>query len=206
MGKINIDNSALHCIGYGLYVLTVNDGKKDNGMIVNTVMQLTSTPMRVGVAVNKNNYSYGVIENTGILNINCLTEDAPFRVFEHFGFKSGRDVDKMAECSPGRSANGLAVLPRYINAYLSLKVEEIVDLGTHGLFICSLTEAERVSGATSMTYAYYHSNVKPKPNTEKAKGWVCKVCGYVHPDEELPDGFECPICNHGKEDFEPLSK
>lgn len=201
-----MDTSALHSIGYGLYVLTVNDGKKDNGMIVNTVMQLTSNPVKVGVAVNKGNYSYDVIKNTGRLNINCLTEDAPFKVFEHFGFKSGRDVDKMAECSPERSANGLAVLPRYINAYLSLEVEEVVDVGTHGLFICSLTEAARVSDAPSMTYAYYHKNVKPKPKVEKAEGWVCGVCGYIHPTEELPEGFECPICGHGREDFEAIVK
>ena len=148
-----MDNSALYNIGYGLYVLTTNDGSKDNGMIVNTVMQLTSNPVKIGVAVNKSNYSYGVIRNTGKLNINCLSEDAPFEVFETFGFKSGRDTDKMAGCSPRRSANGLAVLPKYINAYLSLEVDEFVDLGTHGLFICSLTEAELVSDAPSMTYA-----------------------------------------------------
>lgn len=201
-----IDNSALYNIGYGLYVLTVHDGKKDNGMIVNTVMQLTSSPTKIGVAVNKSNYSHGVIVNTGKMNINCLTEDAPFKVFELFGFKSGRDTDKMSECEPRRSANGLAVLPHYINAYLSLSVTETVDLGTHTLFICSLDEAERVSDAASMTYAYYHKNVKPRPKTEKVEGWVCQICGYVHPTEELPEDFECPICNHGREVFEPLTK
>ena len=200
----NIDNSALHNIGYGLYVVTVNDGARDNGLIVNTVMQLTSDPVRIAVAVNKGNFSHDVIKNSGKMNVNCLTEAAPFRVFENFGFKSGRDTDKLAECTPNRSANGLAVLPHYINAYLSLAAEQYIDLGTHGLFICSLTEAERISSEPSMTYAYYHKNVKPKPETKKAKGWICEICGYVHPEEELPEGFECPICKHGAEDFEPI--
>ena len=206
MDKKGIDTTALHNIGYGLYVLTVNDGAKDNGLIVNTVMQLTSNPVKLGVAVNKSNYSHDVIKNSGIMNINCLTESAPFKVFEVFGFQSGRDVDKMAGCTPKRAENGLAVLPHYINAWLSLRVESYTDLGSHGLFICTLTEAERVSDEPSMTYAYYHKNVKPKPATDKIEGYVCKICGYVHPGAELPEDFECPLCKHGREDFEPIRK
>ena len=201
-----IDNSALYNIGYGLYVVTVNDGKKDNGLIVNTVMQLTSSPITVGVAVNKGNYSHDVIKSTGKMNVNCLDESAPFSVFERFGFKSGRDTDKMADCTPNRSANGLAVLPHYVNAYLSLEVESYVDLGTHGLFICRLTEAERLSSEPSMTYAYYHKNVKPKPAAEAVTGYVCTICGYIHPESELPEDFECPLCMHGREVFEPIKK
>ena len=198
----NLDLTALFSIGYGLYVVTSNDGSKDNGLIVNTVSQLTSTPATVGVAINKGNYSHDVIKASGKMNVNCLTNSAPFSVFEAFGFKSGRDTNKFEGCEPKRSENGLVVLPKYINAYFSLEVISYVDLGTHGLFICSVTEAEVVSKEDSMTYAYYHKHVKPKPKA-KAKGYICTICGYIH-DEEPADDFECPICKHGKEVFEPL--
>lgn len=200
--KLNLN--ALFQIGYGLYVVTSNDGKKDNGLIVNTVMQLTSNPVQVAVTINKNNYSHDVILQSKKMNVNCLTVEAPFRVFEAFGFVSGRNTDKFAGCSPSHSANGLVVLPHYINAYLSLKVESYVDLGTHGMFICSVTEADKISDIETMTYAFYHKNVKPKPQ-EKKKGYVCKICGYVHEEDELPDDFICPICKHGASDFERVS-
>lgn len=203
----NIDATALLNIGYGLYVVTSNDGKKDNGLIVNTVMQVTNTPNRIAVAINKQNYSHDVIKETGIMNVNCLSTDAPFSVFENFGFKSGRDTDKFAGKEVLRSENGLAYLDAYINSYMSLKVEEYIDLGTHGMFICSITEAVNVKKAESMTYAYYHANVKPKPQPqpEKKKGYVCKICGYVYEGDPLPEDFVCPWCKHGAEDFEPLS-
>ena len=201
----NIDATALFNLGYGLYVVTSNDGKKDNGLIVNTVMQVTNTPTRIAVAINKQNYSHDTIKNTGIMNVNCLSTDAPFSVFENFGFKSGKDTDKFAGKEILRSENGLAYLDAYINSYLSLKVEEYVDLGTHGMFICSVTEAVNVKKAESMTYAYYHANVKPKPQPEKKKGYVCKICGYVYEGDPLPEDFVCPWCKHGAEDFEPLS-
>ncbi len=199
------DLKALFNIGYGLYVATSNDGKKDNGFIVNTVTQVTNTPNRVAVTVNKENYSHHVIKQTGKMNINCLTTDAPFSVFEKFGFTSGRNVDKFAGCEPLRSDNGLVFLPRYINAFISLKVEQYVDLETHGMFICSITEARVISDKESMTYAYYQSNVKPKPETEGKKGYVCKVCGYIYEGAELPEDFVCPLCKHGASDFEPIS-
>ena len=164
-----IDLSALFKIGYGLYVVTSNDGKKDNGLIVNTVMQVTSTPTQIAVTINKENYSHHVIKQTGVMNINCLTVDAPFSVFEKFGFVSGRNVDKFADCEPLRSDNGLVVLPRYINSFMSLTVEQYVDLGTHGMFICSITESRVISDRETMSYAYYHSNVKPKPVTKEKK-------------------------------------
>ena len=201
----NIDATALFNLGYGLYVVTSNDGKKDNGLIVNTVMQVTNTPTRIAVAINKQNYSHDTIKNTGIMNVNCLSTDAPFSVFENFGFKSGKDTDKFAGKEILRSENGLAYLDAYINSYLSLKVEEYVDLGTHGMFICSVTEAVNVKKSESMTYAYYHANVKPKPQPEKKKGYVCKICGYVYEGDPLPEDFVCPWCKHGAEDFEPLS-
>ena len=196
--------NALFNIGYGLYVVTSNDGKKDNGLIVNTVTQVTNTPNRVAVTISKENYSHHVIKNTGIMNVNCLSVEAPFKVFEVFGFQSGRNVNKFADCEPKRSDNGLVVLPKYINSYMSLKVENYVDLGTHGMFICSITEASVVSDTETMTYSYYHENVKPKPETDGKKGWVCKICGYVHEGENLPDDFICPWCKQGAADFEPI--
>ena len=198
------DMTALFKIGYGLYVVTCNDGKKDNGLIVNTVSQVTDTPNRIAVTINKANYSHHVIKQTGKMNVNCLTVEAPFKVFEAFGFRSGRNVDKFADCTPLRSDNGLVFLPRYINAFMSLKVEQYVDLDTHGMFICSVTEARTLSDAETMTYAYYHANVKPKPQTEGKKGYVCKICGYVYEGEELPEDFVCPLCKHGAQDFEPI--
>ncbi|MBO5023290.1 MAG: flavin reductase [Clostridia bacterium] len=204
MSNNKMNMSALFQIGYGLYVVTSNDGKKDNGLIVNTVIQVTNTPEKIAVTINKQNYSHDTIKETGVMNVNCLTVEAPFKVFEAFGFVSGRNTDKFAGCSPERSANGLAVLPRYINAYISLKVEQYIDLGTHGMFICSITEADVISDKESMTYAYYHKNVKPKPETKTVKGYVCKICGYVYEGEELPADFVCPLCKHGASDFEPI--
>ena len=198
------DLNALFNIGYGLYVVTSNDGKKDNGLIVNTVTQVTNTPNRIAVTINKENYSHHVIKQTGIMNINCLTVDAPFAVFEKFGFMSGRNTDKFADCTPLRSDNGLVFLPRYINSFMSLRTEQYVDLGTHGMFICEITEARVISSADSMTYAYYYDNVKPKPDTEGKKGYVCKVCGYVYEGDELPDDIVCPLCKHGAADFEKI--
>ena len=198
------DMTALFRIGYGLYVVTSNDGTKDNGLIVNTVTQVTNTPNRVAVTINKENYSHHIIKQTGIMNVNCLSTDAPFKVFEDFGFRSGRNADKFADCQPLRSDNGLVFLPHYINAMMSLKVEQYVDLGTHGMFICEVTEARVISDAETMTYTYYLNNVKPKPQTEGKKGWVCEICGYVYEGEELPEDFVCPLCKHGAADFSPI--
>jgi len=198
------DLSALFNIGYGLYVVTCHDGKKDNGLIVNTVTQVTDTPNRVAVTINKANYSHHIIKQTGKMNVNCLTVDAPFKVFETFGFVSGRNVDKFAECEPLRSDNGLVFLPRYINSFMSLKVEQYVDLDTHGMFICSVTEARVISDRETMTYSYYHEHVKPQPVTEGKTGYVCKICGYVYEGEPLPEDFICPLCKHGAADFEKI--
>ena len=198
------DLTALFRIGYGLYVVTSNDGKKDNGLIVNTVTQLTDTPNRVAVNINKANYSHHIIKQTGILNVNCLSVDAPFSVFERFGFQSGRTVDKFEGITPVRSDNGLVILPKYINAAISLKVEQYVDLDTHGMFICSVTEARVMNDKETMTYTYYKNNVKPKPDTEGKKGFVCKICGYIYEGDVLPDDFICPLCKHGAADFEPI--
>lgn len=199
------DLSALFKIGYGLYVVTSNDGKKDNGLIVNTVSQVTNTPNRVAVTINKANYSHHVIKQTGIMNLNCLSTDAPFKVFENFGFQSGRNTDKFANCTPLRSDNGLVFLPKYINSFMSLKVEQYVDLDTHGMFICTITEARVISNVETMTYNYYQANVKPRPQTEGKKGYVCKICGWIYEGDELPEDIVCPLCKHGAADFEPIA-
>ena len=195
------DLNALFNIGYGLYVVTSNDGKKDNGLIVNTVTQVTNTPNRIAVTINKENYSHHVIKQTNMMNINCLSVDAPFSVIETFGFQSGRNVDKFADCTPLRSDNGLVFLPRYINSFMSLKVEQYVDVDTHGMFICSITESRVINNNESMSYSYYHSNVKPKPQTSGKKGYVCTVCGWVYEGDELPADLVCPLCKHGASDF-----
>ena len=198
------DLTALFNIGYGLYVVTSNDGKKDNGLIVNTVMQITNSPNRIAVAINKENYSHHIIKQTGKLNINCLSESAPFSLFERFGFQSGRNTDKFEGMEVLRSNNGLVFLSRHINSFMSLNVEQYVDLDTHGVFICSITESRVISDKPTMTYSYYHENVKPKPETEGKKGFVCKICGYVYEGDTLPDDFICPLCKHGAADFEPI--
>ena len=198
------DLTALFNIGYGLYVVTSNDGRKDNGLIVNTVTQVTNTPNRVAVTINKQNYSHHVIRQTGKMNVNCLDISAPFSVFEKFGFQSGRNADKFAGEEVLRSDNGLVFLSRHINSFMSLKVESYVDLDTHGMFICSVTEARVISHNETMSYTYYLDNVKPRPQTEGKKGYVCKICGWVYEGENLPDDIVCPLCKHGAADFEPI--
>ncbi len=198
------DMTALYKIGYGLYAVTCRDGEKDNGLIVNTVSQVADNPNRIAVTVNKANYSNHIINRTGVLNVNCLSTDAPFSLFESLGFRSGRNCDKFEGVNVSRSDNGLVILPNYINAVLSLKVEQSVDLGSHTMFICSVTEARVMNDRESMTYAFYHANVKPKPKTEGKKGYVCKICGYVYEGDELPEDFVCPLCKHGAADFEPI--
>ena len=197
------DPKALYNIGYGLYVVTSNDGKRDNGLIVNTVTQLTDKPNRIAVNINKANYSCEVIKKTKKMNVNCLSVDTPFDVFKAFGFRSGKDVDKFEGMEVIRSVNDLVVLPNFINAFMSLNVEQIIDLGTHLMFICSVEESKVMSSKETMTYTYYQKYVKPKPETQK-KGWVCKVCGYVYEGENLPEDYICPLCKHGASDFEKI--
>ncbi|MBQ7252904.1 MAG: flavin reductase, partial [Kiritimatiellae bacterium] len=201
------DPAALYDIGYGLYVVTTKDETgKDNGLVVNTVTQVSDNPTKVAVTINKLNWSHHLIKQTGILNVNCLSEDAPFEIFQRYGFRSGRAADKFAGVEGiSRTANGLAVLPRHVCAVLSLKVEQYVDCGSHGMFVCSVAESRVLSTAPAMTYAYYQANVKPKPQPAGGKkGWVCKICGYVYEGETLPDDYVCPLCKHGPADFEPL--
>ena len=199
------DLTALFNIGYGLYVVTAREGDKDNGCIVNTVSQVTNTPNRIAVCINKKNLTHDMVLATGMMNVNCLSTEAPFEVFEHYGFQSGRDVDKIVGDGLLRSDNGVVFLGKYINSFMSLKVEQVVDLDTHSMFICAVTEARVITNVETMTYTYYQNYVKPKPATEGKKGWVCKVCGYIYEGEDLPDDFICPLCKHGVADFEPIS-
>ena len=201
------DPSALYQIGYGLYVLTTRDGNRDNGCIVNTVMQVTSTPVVVAVAVNKQNYTCGIIRKTGEFNINSLTEDTPFEVFRHFGYQSGRDTDKFAGCTPDRSKNGLIVLPKHTRGFLSLSVQSETDLGTHVMFLCSPTDGKLLSDTETVSYSYYQKNIKPRPSQpEKKKGFVCRICGHIYEGDVLPEDYICPICKHGAADFESLHR
>ena len=198
------DLTALFNIGYGLYVVTARDGDKDNGCIVNTVSQVTNTPNRIAVCINKKNLTHDMVKKTGMMNVNCLSTEAPFEVFEHYGFQTGREVEKIVGEGLLRSDNGVVFLGKYINSFMSLKVEQTVDLDTHSMFICAVTEARVITNVETMTYTYYQNNVKPKPETEGKKGWVCKVCGYIYEGEDLPDDFICPLCKHGVADFEPI--
>ena len=207
MSENKINNKALYNISYGLYVVTCNDNVKDNGLIVNTVTQVASDPLRISVAINKQNYSHDVIKETKKMNVNALTTETPFSVFEKFGFQSGRDVNKFENTNVSRLENGLVVLTDNINSYMALEVEQYIDLGSHGMFICSVVEAEAKSRVSTMTYEYYQKNVKPKKEVKKeTKGYVCNVCGYVYEGEVLPNDIICPLCKHGKEAFEKIGE
>ena len=202
----NIEKEAMFKITYGLYMLTTTDGSKQNGCIVNTVSMLTDNPKRIVVFVNKANYSEELLRKTGIFNVSVLTESAPFEIYKQFGFVSGRDKDKFEGGRYATSENGLYYLPEHTNAVISAKVTDALDYGTHTLFVAEVTEAKTLSTEKSVTYDYYQSNVKPKPQAQKAEGtkkkWVCKICGYTHEGEELPEDFICPWCKHPAEDFE----
>ena len=201
---MGIDNKAFQSIGYGLYVLTSREGEKDNGCIVNAVTQVSGNPVRIAVSVRKGNLSHDIVKNTGKLNINILTEEAPFDLFKHFGYQSGRSVDKFQKIEEIRSENRIRILPGAITGWMSLEVEQYLDLDSHGLFICAVTESAGVSDGETMGYHYYQKNVKPQHKPKK-KGHICKVCGYVYEGDPLPEDFVCPLCKHGAEDFEPIS-
>ena len=201
-----VEQNAMFSLSYGLFVLTARDGAKDNGCIINTVTQLTDTPKRISIAVNKANYTHDMIKKTGVFNVSVLSNDAPFAMFQHYGFQSGRDVDKFAGVqSMARATNGVYYLPYCTNAFISARVTQTIEFETHTLFIADVTEARQLSDVPSMTYAYYFANVKPKPSKLKEQhGWVCKICGYVYEGEDLPADFICPLCKHGAEDFEKV--
>ena len=197
-----MDNKALFNIGYGLYVVTAKDGDRSNGCIINTVMQVTSSPLLIAVGVNKQNYTHDLIIKNGEFNISILTEDAPFEVFKHFGFQTGKLVDKLSDYEEkSMGENGLFYLTKYTNAYLSCKLIDTIDFGTHSLFKAEVIDAKVINEDDAVTYTYYHKNIKPKPEQQSKKGWRCNICGYVHEGEDLPSDFVCPLCKHGADDF-----
>lgn len=202
-----MDKSTMYKLTYGLFVLTSAYEGKDNGCIINTGSQVTSEPNRISIAVNKSNFTESLIQKSGKFNLSILSEDASFETFRHFGFQSGRDTDKFAGYeSCRRSENGLCYITAGTNGYISASVEQAIDLGSHTLFIASVTDMEVLSETASATYAYYQSSIKPKP-TQNATGktvWRCKVCGYTYEGEELPADFICPLCKHPASDFEKV--
>lgn len=200
-----MNTNALFKIGYGLYVLTANENEKDNGCIINTVMQVTADPCQIEIAVNKANYTCEMIQRTKKFNVSILDEGTPFEVFKNFGYQSGRNIDKFANFfDTKRSPNGLLYITKDTNAYLSAYVKQEVDLGTHILFIAQLVEAEVLSDKPTVTYDYYQRNIKPKPQVTNKKGWRCKICGFIYEHEDLPADYICPVCKHGAVDFEKL--
>lgn len=208
-----IEKEAMFKLTYGLFVLSVNDGTRDNGCIVNTVSMLTDNPKRITVFVNKLNYTEQMIRRSGVFNVSVLTESAPFEIFKQFGFSSGRDVYKFAGKTYPRTSNGLYYIPEHTNAVISAKVTDVLDYGTHTMFVAEVTEAKVLSAEPSVTYEYYFAHIKPKPGAapkaeggegKKTKRWVCKICGFVYEGETLPEDYICPLCKHGAEDFEPL--
>lgn len=200
-----MNNKAMYKLGYGLYVLTAKD-EKDNGCIINTAMQVTTTPNRISITVNKQNYTHDMIVSTGVFNLSVISESVDFNMFQHFGFQSGRDTDKLSDFTDkAQSANGLYYITNGTNAYLSGKVVQAIDLGTHTMFIADVTDGDVLSEETSVTYDYYQKNIKPKPEKKpEAKGYRCTICGYIYEGDVLPDDFVCPICKHGAVDFEKI--
>lgn len=200
-----MNTNALFKIGYGLYVLTANEQGKDNGCIINTVMQVTSDPCQIAVCVNKNNYTCGMLQHTKKFNISVLAEGVSFDVFKNFGFQSGKNTDKFTNFSDvKRSPNGVLYITKDTNAFMSAYVQQEIDLGTHIMFIAQLVEAEVLSDKPTVTYDFYQKNIKPKPQITDKKGWRCKICGYIYEGENLPEDYICPICKHGAVDFEKI--
>lgn len=203
----NIELQALFDLSYGLYILTAREDGRDNGCIVNTACQITDTPQRITVTVNKATLTHEMILRTGLFNVSVLSTTAPMEIFRHFGFQSGKTVDKFENLTVSRSKNGLTYIPWNTNAFISAKVIQVVDVGTHSIFVAEVEEAKVLSNEPSCTYDYYFKNIKPapKPTGEKKTGWVCKICGYVYEGDPLPPDFICPICKHGAADFERLT-
>lgn len=205
-----MDKKAMYNLSYGLFVLTARVGEKDNGCIINTAAQVTSSPNRISITVNKENFTHDMILESGKFNISILSEQASFDLFRHFGFQSGRTVNKFegyAACK--RSENGLYYITEGTNAYISASVEQTIDLGTHTMFIAAVEAMEVLSKTPSATYAYYQSSIKPKPEQKAASEktlWRCTVCGYVYEGEELPADYICPLCKHPASDFEKVSQ
>ena len=206
-----MDPKAMFKLSYGLFVLTAREGEKDNGCITNTAIQVTSEPNRISIAVNKANYTHGMVLRTGKFNVSILSQEASFDTFKHVGFQSGRDVDKFADFTAcKRAENGIYIITEGTNAYISAEVEQTVDLGTHTLFIAKVTDLDVLSKVSSATYEYYQNNIKPKPAAPAASAgktvWRCTVCGYIYDGDPIPADFICPLCKHPASDFEKVTQ
>lgn len=199
-----MQKDALRQLSYGLFVLTTQEGGRDNGCIVNTVSQVADNPAQIVVAVNKENLTHDMILQSGVFNVSILSEKASFDIFKHWGFQSGRQVDKLQEIEYCRSQNGLVYLTEGCNGFLSAKVLETKDLGSHTLFVAEVIDGDKLSSDPSATYAYYHQNIKPKAQPQKKKGFICTICGYIYEGDTLPEDFICPLCKHPASDFKPL--
>lgn len=202
--KLMMDDNAMQKLSYGLFVVTAHEGGKDNGCITNTVSQVTIKPNRITLAVDKSNYTHDMIVRTGKFNVSILSEDASFDTFKHWGFQSGRTIDKAAGIEFSRADNGVIYITSGVNAVLCAKVDNTIDLGTHSLFIASVEEAFCINETPSATYTYYHEHIKPAPEKPKKKGWICVICGYIYEGEILPEDYICPLCKHPASDFKPL--
>lgn len=200
-----MDNNVIFKIGYGLYVMSVNDGDKDNGCIINTVMQVTDAPLRLATVVNKKSYTREIALKTKKFNISIISQSAPFSLFKIFGFQSGRNINKFKDIVVNRSSNDITYLQNNISAYISCEIVKEIDLGTHNMFICDLVDGEVISDEEPVTYSYYQKHIKQKAKSTVKKGWRCEVCGYIYEGEELPKDFICPICKHGVVDFVKIS-
>ena len=199
-----MNTKALYNLTYGVYLLSASENGKDNACIINTAVQVANNPTLISIAAIKGNLTHDMILSTGRFNLSTISTDAPFSLFQHFGMQSGRTTNKFAKFTDvARSSNGLYYLTKYTNAFLSLRVVNSIDLGSHTLFIAELTDSEVLSNEPCCSYEYYHTSIKknaPKP-AEKS-GWKCKICGHVYNGDTLPDGYVCPLCKHGAEDFE----
>lgn len=201
-----MDNNVLYKLSYGLFVITANDYGKNNGCIINTAMQVTNSPLRISFTINKSNLTHLMIMNTKIFNISIISEAASFDLFKHFGFQTGRQTHKFEGYSDYKlSSNGLPYITEGCNGYISGKVINTVDLGTHTMFIADVTDGEILNADPPATYAYYHANIKPQPQKAEKTCYRCKICGYEYYGEELPEDFICPLCKHGVADFEKVT-
>ncbi len=204
--EIIMEKNAMQKISYGLYILTAKDGGRDNGCIINTVMQVTAEPERIAIAVSKSNYTHDMITRTGEFNISVLTQDSVFDTYRHWGFQSGGDTDKTEGFNFCRSDNGIIYVTNECNAFISAKVYSTVDLGSHTLFLADVTDGGTLGNEESVTYSYYHKNIKPAPKKAEKRGFICTICGYIYEGEALPEDYICPICKHPASDFVRLGE
>lgn len=207
-----MDIKAMYKLSYGLFVLTARKADKDNGCIINTAIQAALSPNQLSICVSKANYTHDIIKKTGEFTVSVLSQNAAFDLFKHFGFQSGRELNKFENFSKcKRGANGIYYITEGTNAYISVKVTKTNDLGSHTMFIGEISDMEVLSEVPSVTYDYYLNNIKPKPQAvgttpDGQTVWRCIICGYEYVGEELPEDFICPLCKHPASDFEKIIK